>query len=220
MRAVSCVPRSARLRSAIPIRRRRSLCSPISTGVRTAGRRSPSSSPSPVCFHSPIRSGSPVVRPSRRRRWRSVCSVGSASRRNARRDAGIAAASPARGASRSRPRCHRPRVGRAPGVAGRYSSGLPDDRGRARANATLRVPAGRYGGRVPCVGSGRRRVLLAVGHRGRRRPHRRGHIPGQGSSAVNLVHDRGVAALAAARRIWVTDDHDSVVLDRRLPAPA
>ncbi len=46
-----------------------------------------------------------------------------------------------------------------------------------------------------------------------------GTFQGTGPQSTDLVMTAALP-LSAARRIWVTDDHDKVVLDERLPAPA
>jgi hypothetical protein len=46
-----------------------------------------------------------------------------------------------------------------------------------------------------------------------------GTFQGRGSASTDIVMTAALP-LDDARRIWVTDDHDKVVLDQRLPAPA
>ena len=46
-----------------------------------------------------------------------------------------------------------------------------------------------------------------------------GHVPGHVGDPIDLVMTAALP-LSDARRIWVTDEHNQVVLDQRLPASA
>ena len=86
----------------------------------------------------------------------------------------------------------------------------------ASATATLHGESAGTEVDVKVVGPARRRLLLALGHRRRRPPDRGRHVPGQRRPRREFRLMTAVP-LSEARRIWVTDDQNEVVLDARLP---
>ncbi len=219
MRAGSCVRRSVPWPWPMPIPRKSSRCEPISTGVPTAGPSSASSSRSRRIWRSPTRSASSARHPNRRPRWRRACSTAlRSSVMHAGRGRAAASRSPPPRRLRSRRRSSRSSSSsRATRRAERGWCSRRPPASSAAATLHSRAAGTEVAFRVSGLHVGDYYWLWVTGSDGDRIAA--GTFRGTGSTSTDLVMTAALP-LKDARRIWVTDEHDKVVLDRQLPAPA